>query len=146
MSTMFESLVEDMISTLASGLGKSLVTGDWENFGSEILSSFGKFAQQFGALLIAYGVSVTAFETAFANPAGAIIAGSALVLLGGAISEIATNAKSTVDSGSSGGSSSVTSYSGNTNRTVELKWKRAGKDLVAIIGEENASLKSLIGK
>jgi len=138
----------DLVSTIAGGFGEAMVTGDWDNFGANILDGFGKFAQQFGALLIAYGMADFALKFS-PEPFSKIAAGVALVALGSALSAAAASSKS-IGSGSSGSYSgaSVSPYSNsnNSNRVIQLEWKRAGRDLVAIIKDENTSFNTLTGK
>jgi len=138
----------DLVATIAGGFGEALVTGDWDNFGANILDGFGKFAQQFGALLIAYGMADFALKFS-PEPFSKIAAGVALVALGSALSAAAASSKSVGSSSAgsySGASVSPYSSSNNTNRVIQLEWKRAGKDLVAIIKDENTSFNALTGK
>ena len=55
------------------------------NFGDAILTALGGFMSQVGKMLIAYAISIEKLQTAFANPTEALIAGIALVAIGGAI-------------------------------------------------------------
>jgi len=143
-----EGSFEDMVATIADSLGSSIVSGDFQGFFSSILTGFGNFAQNMGKMLIAYGISMDAFKKSFANPYAAIAAGAALVAIGAAIK----GAANTASVGSSGGGSPVTGSSGmtsnnfsNENRTVELVWKRAGNDLVAIFNDTNFARNTLTG-
>ena len=73
-------------SELASSVGEAVTsTEGFQNFGAAILKSLGSFAQQFGATLISFGTAGVAIQTFVTNPIGAIIAGGALVALGGAL-------------------------------------------------------------
>jgi hypothetical protein len=141
------NFIEGAIVTLGEGLGKALGGGDMQGFFDSILQGFGGFIQQMGAMLIAYGVGMEAFKKAFVNPGAAIIAGAALVVIGSAI-KAASSHPNVGGGGGAAVSSSVGSsgYGGNSTRTVKLVWQRAGKDLVAIMKEENFSNNTLTGK
>jgi len=141
----FEQLIEGTITTFATSIGEAFATGDWSNFGKDMLNALGKWAQQFGALLIASGVALTALYTA--DPITKIVAGGALVAIGAALSAISNSPpKGSGSTYSAGGSVSPYSSSNNSNRVIQLEWKRAGKDLVAIIKDENTSFNALTGK
>jgi len=144
-SDALEQLVEGAITTFASSIGDAFATGDWSNFGKDMLNALGQWAQQFGALLIASGVALTALYTA--DPVTKIVAGGALVAIGAALSAISNSPPKGGGSDYYSGSS-VSSYSGSgsSNRTVELVWRRAGKDMVAIMRDENTSYNTLTGK
>lgn len=146
-----QNFATDLIIQITSGIGEAMASGDWDNFGASILEGVGRFAQQIGSMFIAYGVAAKAFQFAIENPITAIIAGGALVAIGAGISKVASNAKNAGSGSSSvpsygGGGSSFYSGGGSTNRTVQLVWKRAGKDLIAIIKDENTSYNALTGK
>jgi hypothetical protein len=145
-SASLENLVEGTIVTFASSVGEAFASGDWSNFGASMLDSLGKWAQQFGALLIASGVALTALFTG--DPYTKIIAGAALVAIGAALSAVATSPPKSAGSGfqSTGTSVGSSSYSSNNNKTYELVWRRVGKDLIAMFKEESNSVKTLTGR
>lgn len=91
MNMLIDQGVADMATTFASGIGQ-LASGEigMDDFFKMILSSIGKFLQQIGAALIAYGVAMDAFKKAFTNPFVAIAAGAALVAIGSFISSKAS--------------------------------------------------------
>jgi len=102
--------IQDMINTVAEGLGEALVTGEWEEFFSSVLSSFGNFVTKMGALIASYGTAMEAFKNSFANPYAAIVAGIALMILGGIITGAANIGP---DGYAMGGIVPGTSYSGD---------------------------------
>lgn len=141
----FEQLIEGSITTFAAGIGEAFATGDWSNFGKDMLNALGQWAQQFGSLLIASGVALKALYTA--DPFTKIIAGGALVAIGAALSAVSQSPPSGSGSTySSNTSVSPYSNSNNSNRVIQLEWKRAGRDLVAIMKDENTSFNTLTGK
>jgi hypothetical protein len=102
---------------MASGFGEMLGTGnwDWSNFGSQVLESVGRFMVQLGGLMVAFGISASAFgmaiKAALTNPQSApiaIAAGVALIAAGSAVTAFAQK-------GLSGGSSFASSASGYSN-------------------------------
>jgi len=104
-------------ATLAEFTGEfigAVISGDagLEDFFSGILGVVGDFVKQFGEALIAYGIAQIAFKKAFANPAGAIAAGVALVAIGSVISSL-----SAAGPGGSSSGGSVTSIDTRGNDT-----------------------------
>lgn len=109
--------IGDVITTMASGFGEMMGTGDWDwgDFGLSILDSVGKFMQTLGGLLIAFGIAHSkwfiALTTAATNPLSgglAIAAGIGLVAAGAAVSSFASK-------GMSGGGASSVAASGYSN-------------------------------
>jgi len=145
-SDALEQLIEGAITTFATSIGEAFATGDWSNFGKDMLNALGQWAQQFGSLLIASGVALTALYTA--DPVTKIVAGGALVAIGAALSAISNSPPKESGSNYSGAgySSSAYSSSNSSNRSMELIWRRAGKDLVAIMKDENTSVNTITGK
>ena len=80
----------DLFATVGEGLA-DIFTGDGgiEDFGNRVLGAFGKFLQQFGELLIAYGVADAALKFSF-DPYSKIAAGVALVAIGAAIQNLSS--------------------------------------------------------
>jgi hypothetical protein len=104
LNSQLESSVEGMIVSIADSFGRwSASTMNHKEFFNSILSSFGGFVQQMGALIISYGITMSAFKKAFTNPAAAIAAGIALVAIGSAVSSLAAKGPSSSSSYSSGG-------------------------------------------
>jgi hypothetical protein len=64
---------------------------------------FGGFVAQMGKMIIAYGISMSAFKKAFTNPIAAIVAGAALVVIGSAISNYAAKGPSGAGGGAAAG-------------------------------------------
>ncbi len=141
-----EGEFESMAYSIADSLGTALGTGDFENFFGSILGSFGNFAQSMGKMLIAYGISMEAFKKSFTNPLGAVIAGAALVAIGAAIKSAATSPSMGGGSTYSGTSSAPSQSFNSGPRQVELVWRRAGNDLVAIFNETNNANSTLTGR
>lgn len=141
MSSGIEKAFEDSVVSLSEFIGDAFSgSADLNSMFDVILSQFGQFAVSMGKMLVAYGISMEGFKKAFTNPYAAVASGAALIVVGSMIKNAATSPNI---SGSSAGvsSSSVSSYSNYNStpstQTIELVWKRAGKDLVAIIDTEN---------
>jgi hypothetical protein len=83
-----ETLGEDLAIGLGEALGNALSGqgNPFEDFAKVILGSIANFIKTVGKQLIAYGISISKFKTAFVNPAAAVAAGIAMVALGTAVS------------------------------------------------------------
>jgi hypothetical protein len=82
-----EALGEDIAVAFGEAIGGAM-SGQQDvlaNFGDAILTALGGFMSQVGKLLIAYAISVDKFESAFTDWRAALVAGIALVAIGGAI-------------------------------------------------------------
>jgi hypothetical protein len=77
------------------------------------LMPFAESMKQAGAMIAGFGASMAAFQVAWTNPAAAIAAGSALMVLGSAVS---SGLKAIISSPTGGGSS--TSYGGGSYGNV----------------------------
>jgi len=75
--------IQGSVASAFSSLASAAVSGD--NVFKALGASIGQFAIDVGETLIAFGVSGIALKAFVSNPAGAIIAGSALVALGTAL-------------------------------------------------------------
>lgn len=108
LSRALENGAANGIANIAAAIGDSLATGGnvLEVAGVAFLQSAGALAQQLGSLLIGFGVSMEAFKRTFANPVAAIIAGTALIGIGAAVSGKAKQLASTKGGSSSGGGGS----------------------------------------
>lgn len=87
MAAAVEKLGEDMAITLGETLGNAL-SGQGngiEGFVRSVVGQLGEFVKSVGKMLIAYGISVEKFRTAFASPQAAVVAGIAMVALGTAV-------------------------------------------------------------
>lgn len=84
---MVEKLGEDMAVTLGETIGNALAGqgNGIEGFVRSIVGQLGEFVKSVGKMLIAYGISVEKFRTAFASPQAAVVAGIAMVALGTAV-------------------------------------------------------------
>lgn len=146
----FSETVQASFQDMAAGFGEAIGnmisgTGDMGGVFNVILEGFGSFAQKMGKLIIAWGFSNIAFKQAWSNPYAAIAAGTALVALGAVIRNAAQNP----DVSSGGASMASASYATSMNnqpstQRIELVWKRAGKDLVAILAAETRSRNTIL--
>lgn len=128
MSSSIGQFVEDF----ASGIGELLAgTATFDDFGKMILKSVGNFMSSLGKQMIALGVAKIAADTLLAVPGGGvglIVAGAALVALGGAVNS--TLSSSPMSSGSHGSSSSYHSTGlSNKNNTIEIEGQLKGTDI-----------------
>jgi hypothetical protein len=73
-----------------SGFIEALSSGKLEGGFNTILAAFGGFMVQMGKMLVAYGISISAFWQALENPAALIAAGIALIAVGSAIKGLAS--------------------------------------------------------
>jgi hypothetical protein len=86
-SNAIASMGEDIAVAFGEAIGGAM-SGQQDvlaTFGDAILTALGGFMSQVGKMLIAYAISIEKLQTAFANPTEALIAGIALVAIGGAI-------------------------------------------------------------
>ena len=95
----------NLATTFFAGLGQ-LTTGGItvEQFGGGLLGVIGEVCTQLGQAVIAVGIGMLGLKTAFTNPFAAIAAGAALLVIGGALSSIASSA---VNSGGGSAGSGV---------------------------------------
>ena len=157
---MMSAFVTDQVDNIFQAIG----SGDWNDFGANVLSSFGGFLSQFGSLLISWGIAKEALRTSlgnvFAGGVQAIIAGAALVAVGGAMKGLANRAKSgggatgistsaSTSTSSGGGSNMGFSRAGsiinggntgmaNAANGIQIfgEFKQRGRDLVAVINQQ----------
>ena len=87
MAAAVEKLGEDMAVTLGETLGNALAGqgNGIEGFVRSVVGQLGNFVKTVGKMLIAYGISVEKFKTAFVQPEAAVVAGIAMVALGTAV-------------------------------------------------------------
>jgi hypothetical protein len=106
----FSDMIGGAIEDLANSIGQAIGGGDFKEVIKGFVNTIGSFAQTFGSLIIAQGLSVEAFKKSLAtfNGIGAIVAGGALIVAGAAVKAFA-NAQKFADGGIVGGSS----YSGD---------------------------------
>ena len=87
MAMAVERLGEDIAISLGEALGNQL-SGQGngiEGFVQSVVGQLGNFVKTVGKMLIAYGISVQKFQTAFIQPQVAVAAGIAMVALGTAV-------------------------------------------------------------
>ena len=87
MAMAVERLGEDIAISLGEALGNQL-SGQGngiEGFVQSVVGQLGNFVKTVGKMLIAYGISVEKFRSAFAQPEVAVAAGIAMVALGTAV-------------------------------------------------------------
>lgn len=87
MSMAVEKLGEDIAISLGESLGNQL-SGQGngiEGFVQSVVGQLGNFVKTVGKMLIAYGISVEKFRSAFIQPQVAVAAGIAMVALGTAV-------------------------------------------------------------
>ena len=135
-----EKLVEDSAVMLGEFLGDAMTgEADAQDFGRGLLNAVGKFLQQMGAAMIAFGISFDSFTKAIAlGPGGAALAiagGIAMVAAGAAISNLS---KKGIDNSSN---TSPTSMSGGGMRgmvmqPISLETKISGRDLILVQNRE----------
>lgn len=87
MAAAVEKLGEDMAITLGETLGNALAGqgNGIEGFVRSVVGQLGEFVKTVGKMLIAYGISVEKFKSAFVQPEAAVVAGIAMVALGTAV-------------------------------------------------------------
>jgi len=130
-------LIVGGIVDIATAFGEAAVTGA-HDFGRTFLRALGRFAQQFGALLISIGIGEKFLKKG--TPGQKIAAGVALVILGSAVSRLMANKPSM--GGDGGGSGESTFYrptvasSSFSDINITGRLVGEGSSLIAII--ENA--------
>ena len=151
LSETIQSTIVEAISGMAASIGELLGNaingeGGMAEFGQDVLTMIGTFAEKFGKVLVAYGAAVLAFESAFENPYAAIAAGAGLIVLGAMVKQIASNMSSSIGSGASSQSSYVASSGsygagGYSNSTLQVEVTGTltanGSQLVAVLNNEN---------
>jgi tape measure domain-containing protein len=101
------------------GLGQLAAgTVTLESFGATVLGLVGKLATQLGEAIVAVGIGMLGLKTAFSNPFGAIAAGAALIVIGAALSGIASSAANSGGGGKPSVSSAVPSAPRNFTPTT----------------------------
>jgi hypothetical protein len=98
-----ENFVDDLNSIANVGINKlgstvsqafaNMITGEegagFQQLFKGILSSVGEFITSMGGAIMSYGIAMEAFKKAFSNPVVAIVAGLALMIAGGVVSNLA---------------------------------------------------------
>lgn len=137
----FSNTVQNAFTNMAISMAESIghmISGSegYDTFFSNIADSFGRFAQEIGAMMIAYGAAVIAFEEALSKPWQAIAAGVALVAIGTVLRDALASPKVGTTAAAGGATYGGSYAGGSSTKKVELVWRRAGQDLVATIGTE----------
>lgn len=131
-------LVAGFISDMASALGELAVgTGD---LGQSLLKAIGKFAVQFGELLIASAVGTIALQSG--NPYAMLAGGAILVAAGAALSALSKQRQNISGSSAPSAVRSNNSSSGDIGSNgfeIEVggEFRIKGQDLVYIINRQN---------
>ena len=139
----FGSMLADAATTFATSLGEAIGSGDWSNFGDNILKSIAGFIQKIGSMLIQFGLAMAVFQFSM-NPYAMIAAGTALVIIGAAISgAVSTSSKSAAAGGSSGGGGGGSSWSVEragvnfSDMAANVMFTIKGNDLVGVLNNES---------
>ncbi|MBO4657955.1 MAG: hypothetical protein J5639_09310 [Bacteroidales bacterium] len=152
LQTTFVEAVEGIAEALGNLIG-NLTSGQGgvAEFGQDLLTMFGTFAQKFGKVLVAFGVAVEAAKESAAsfNGIAAIIAGGALIAAGAAVKAVASNMATAMGAAASSGSyiASSASYGSSalTNDTLKVEVTGTltanGSQLVAVLNNENTRKK-----
>lgn len=120
----FTGPIQSAIGSIADALGRAVV--DSGDFGKDILKVVINFAKQLGEILIGAGVAMLALKTVVNNPAGAIIAGAALLAIAGAAQAAVEKSQSNLNT-SAASSATRDSISGNIQNT--------GRSQIELVGE-----------
>jgi phage tail tape-measure protein len=124
------------IADIANAFGEAAVGG--EDFGKQFIKALARFAQQFGALLIATGLGQIALNSG--NPALMIAGGAALIAAGAAINALMSKKPSLSGGGSSSGGGFVNTRPNvdpNVQGNLQLSTSVSGTDLNLVIGNSN---------
>ena len=151
-----EQGIENTIGDVAFAIGDALASGAdvSKAAGAALLSGIAGILNQLGQLAIGTGVAIEAIKKAFTSlgGVGAIVAGTALIALAGAVSNKARSlggsmgrggASSVGSSGVGGGSSFVGGAQGfgfNQNREIRGELVARGQDLVYVFNEANTRI------
>lgn len=160
MNELVQGSITDTFMSLGDAIGNALAGGGnvIQNIGQSIIQSMGRFLQDFGKLMIKYGVAALGFEklkkalfSGIGGPAaaaGLIAAGIALSAIGGSI---ASQSSGGIGSSGGGGLSGATTPNARTtsNTTVggggqDVVFRISGRDLVSVI-DRNRSYLDRIG-
>ena len=153
----FSTAAEDIIKggilplfqDLGTGIGEALANGGnvMEAAMAAILGALGSTLVQFGVLVVAAGFASEAFAESMKNPfgggIGAIVAGTALIAIGGAVKAFSSNlgsgsSSNTTDFSSDGSNSSfrggsTSGFSGGSGAGGTYVFEIAGTKLVGVL-------------
>lgn len=127
-------LVSGGIAEIADAFGQAAVGG--ENFGKSFIKALGKFAQQFGSLLISIGIGEKVLE--FGGPGQKIAAGIALVALGSAVGALLSNKPSMSGGAGGGGTTGRGQEFSQQSILIDGTFKIEGRDLVLAYNKNSA--------
>lgn len=124
--------VGELAGQLMEGLGTALAGGDMKDIGRGLLESFAGFLQQFGTLLVAYGIARTAFYKSLTSGAAgggiAIAAGLAMLLAAGAVKGALSKGGGAMSGGGSSGSSGGGGITSQQMKVI-VEGRIRGKDI-----------------
>ncbi len=130
-----ESALGSAINSFADGIGRLIATGGgFKGFLNTLLSSLADFASQMGRIIVGIGVAMLAIrpESIFTNPIGAIVAGGALVALGGALRALVSKGPGgSVSTGSVGFEPSLRSES------AEVVFRIGNNELIGVLQQSS---------
>ena len=140
LNSILQNGIMSTIDLLGQGI-EDIASGDFDikDFGKTALQTVGEFLKMFGEALVAYAISVKAFEGAFGNPALALGVGIAAIALGSILSGLGQSApKTTGSSDASGGGGAQSGSLGyfETNNQI-LTTRISGDDLVFVLDRAN---------
>jgi hypothetical protein len=133
-----KSALIDVFTRLGEGLFGA--AKDVENWGNQMIASFGGFLQQMGAMIMTYGWAMDAFKKAFAKPAVAFAAGAALIVLGAGIKKMHENKMGGASLNGGGGGVPSSSF----NQGYNFESRLDGYDLV-LVSDRNQRLRTRRG-
>lgn len=124
--------LSDLAADTVQGMFEAIGSGDWSNFGREMLLGFANFLSILGRQMIALALAESAFMKALSNPAMwpiALAAGIAAVAAAGLIRGTIAAGSSAMGGGGSGSyASGANSASLNTIKVI-VEGKTRGKDI-----------------
>jgi hypothetical protein len=130
--------VAGFTTDIANAIGEA--ASGAQSFGESLLEAVGRFAQQFGAALIASGVAAIAAKTLLTNPGLAIGAGVALVAIGASLAAAASSAHNSMMGSGGGGRGGSGSSGSDISPGIEIKvtgeWRIQGNDLVLVFNRQ----------
>jgi hypothetical protein len=121
----------DSAADMVEGLFTAISSGNWDDFGKELLMGFANFLSMLGKQMIALAMAESAFMKALANPEMwplALAAGIAAVAIAGLIRGTISQGSQSFSSGGGGGSSYGSSNGAGELRVV-VEGKIQGRDI-----------------
>ena len=128
-------LFQDGVMIIADSIEEmfaAMTSGDWSSFGNKLLVGFANFLSMFGKLLVAYAVSLDAFQSTMGNmftwPV-ALAAGLGAIAIAGLIKGAASQAGNVVNGGGGSGGGYSSSQANNMQLKVVIEGRTSGKDI-----------------